>query len=226
MILSKKDLKFYIAEDAKRNGVSTNPIVCYVLAFTGREKYHIFRYLRCLRKCEYHLNNNHKIRYAFYLIKLSRLGLRYNIRIPINVCGYGLKIVHCAGGGGVLLNAEKIGNYCGFNAGVLLGNKDLIENKPIIGDYVSFAPGSKAIGKVIIGSNVLVAPNAVVIQDIPNNVTVGGIPAKIISEQGPWDLEKGVPKSEERRASEDNILNDNMSLLAMLKTLLKNESKK
>lgn len=100
MIFTKNDLKFYLKEDAKRNGVNTNPFVNYILTFAGREKYHIYKYLRCLRKCEYHLNNNNKIRYAYYLVKLSRLGLRYNIRIPVNVCGYGLKIVHCAGGGG------------------------------------------------------------------------------------------------------------------------------
>lgn len=223
MIKSKKDLKFYLQEDARRNGVNTNPFVNYILTFAGREKYHIYKYLRCLRKCEYHLNNNHKIRYAYYLVKLSRLGLRYNLRIPVNVCGYGLKIVHCAGGGGILLNAEKIGNYCGFNAGVLLGNKDLIGNKPIIGDYVSFGPGSKAIGKINIGTNVLVAPNAVVTKDVPDNVTVGGIPAKVISEKGPWDLTKGIPRSEEKRPLSDKHLRDDMSIITMFKTLLKNE---
>lgn len=196
MIKSKKDLRFYLQEDAKRNGVNTNPLIFFVLLLAGREKYHVYKYLKCLRKCEYHCNNQHKIRYAYYLLKLSRLGLRYNLRIPINVCGYGLRICHIAGGGGILLNAEKIGNYCGFNAGVLLGNKDDVANKPIIGDYVAFGPGSKAIGRINIGTNVFVAPNAVVTKDIPDNVTVGGIPAKIISEKGPWDLEPGNSRTE------------------------------
>lgn len=122
------------------------------------------------------------------------------------------------------MNAEKIGNYCGFNAGVLLGNKDLIENKPIIGDYVSFGPGSKAIGKINIGTNVLVAPNAVVTKDVPDNVTVGGIPAKVISDKGPWDLTKGIKLSEEKcSTNSDKQLRDDMSIIMMFKTLLRNE---
>lgn len=36
------------------------------------------------------------------------------------------------------------------------------------------------IGKVRIGNNVVVAPNAVVVKDIPDNAIVGGVPAQII----------------------------------------------
>ena len=36
------------------------------------------------------------------------------------------------------------------------------------------------IGRIKIGNNVIVAPNAVVINDVPDNVIVGGVPAKII----------------------------------------------
>lgn len=31
-----------------------------------------------------------------------------------------------------------------------------------------------------IGNNVTIAPNAVVVKDVPDNVVVGGIPAKIL----------------------------------------------
>ena len=113
-------------------------------------------------------------------MKIRRIGIRYNILIPPNVCGYGLKIGHLAGGGGVLLNAKKIGNYCGFNSGVLIGNKGGQENRPEIGDNVSFGPGAKAIGGITIGSNSFVAANAVVVKDVPANSIVGGVPAQII----------------------------------------------
>ena len=83
------------------------------------------------------------------------------------------------GWGGVILNACKIGNYCGFNCGVLIGQKKSTE-KPIIGDYVAFAPGAKAIGDITIGSHVVVAANAVVTKDVSEYSIVGGIPAKII----------------------------------------------
>ena len=79
-----------------------------------------------------------------------------------------------------MLNIKQAGNYCGFNAGVLLGNVGSQENRPILGDYVAFGPGAKAFGNLKIGSHVFVAPNAVVTKDIPSKCVVGGIPAKII----------------------------------------------
>ena len=63
-----------------------------------------------------------------------------------------------------------MGHYCGFNAGVLLGNVDSNDNRPIL-------------GKITIGNNVFVAPNAVVTKDVPDNVIVGGIPAKILKDK-------------------------------------------
>ena len=44
------------------------------------------------------------------------------------------------------------------------------------------APGAKLFGGIIIGDNVTIGANSVVNIDVPSNVTVGGIPAKIISE--------------------------------------------
>ena len=42
-------------------------------------------------------------------------------------------------------------------------------------------PGVKIVGNVCIGDGVVVGANAVVNKDIPSGVTVGGVPAKIIS---------------------------------------------
>ena len=118
--------------------------------------------------------------YYWYRFRQLRLGLRYNIKISPNVCGYGLRIIHLSGGGGVRIGAASCGNYCGFNAGVLIGTKDGDENRPVIGDHVAFGPGSMAFGRITIGSNVFVAPNAVVTKDVPDNCIVGGIPAKVL----------------------------------------------
>jgi len=185
MIKTKKDLKFYLKEDGKRNGFKSYwKYILYL--FASHEKACTYRYIRCLRKCEYHLNNSkgslwHKICYKYYDIKRIRLGMKYHIKISPNVCGYGLRIMHISGGGGVRIGAKRCGNYCGFNAGVLIGTKDGSENRPVIGDYTAFGPGAKAFGNLTIGSNVFVAPNAVVTKDVPDNAIVGGIPAKIIT---------------------------------------------
>lgn len=189
MIKSRRDLRFYIEEDAKRNGFSNiNTIAIYIryrlYLLAGVESAHVLRYLICLRKNEYYHNCSSnflmKIFYFLLKIKLSRLGLKYNIRIPINKVGYGLRIHHISGGGGCHLYCESMGNYCGVNAGVLLGNNKSSTDIPIIGDGCMFNVGCKVYGNIRIGKNVNIAANAVVTRDVPDNCVVAGIPAKII----------------------------------------------
>lgn len=187
MIETRKELNFYLSEDAKRNGVRAN-ILIIIKAWLGLENYCVFRYLRALRQCEY-LHNTHmsllKPFFYFYKIRLFMLGRKYNISIRMNSCGYGLRIMHLSGGGGVRIGAIKAGNYCGFNAGVLIGTNGSEKSRPTLGDHVAFGPGAKAFGKISIGNNVFVAPNAVVTKDVPDNCIVGGVPAKIIKEREP-----------------------------------------
>lgn len=185
MIKTRKDLQFYISEDKKRNLIPTSWMGYILHLLAGHENTAAFRYIKCMRHLEYHLNNAegnyyHKLLSYYYKIKHSRMGFRYNLNIRPNTCGYGLRILHLSGGGGVHLNIIRAGNYCGFNSGVLLGNKDSQENRPVLGDYVSFGPGAKAFGKIVIGNNVFVASNAVVVRDVPDNCIVGGVPAKIL----------------------------------------------
>ena len=185
MIKTKKDLLFYINEDAAANYLSNTSWIKYRLRlFAGSESAHVFKYLKTLRYCEFHFNNNgilHKLLYAYYKVKLHRLGFKYCIRIPINVCGYGLTIYHLAGGGGCFVNAKSIGNYCKLQTGILLGNTHQSEDeKPIIGHNVTFGPGAKVLGKVVVGDNCYIAANAVVVKDIPSNAFAAGVPAKVI----------------------------------------------
>lgn len=55
---------------------------------------------------------------------------------------------------------------------------------PTIGDNVFIGTNSCILGNVKIGNNVVIAAGAVVVHDVPDNVTVAGIPAKIIKEKG------------------------------------------
>lgn len=185
MIKTRKDLLFFLQEDAKRNGIS-NRMNYFFQLFVASENARVYHFLVCLRHCEYHYNNRHSvfhtILYYYYKFRTSVLGSKYHIKIPLNKVGYGLRIMHLSGGGGVLLNVEKAGNYCGFNSGVLLGSTD-DGGKPILGNFVAFGPGSKAFGGINIGDNVFVAPNSCVVKDVPSNVIVGGVPARIIKER-------------------------------------------
>lgn len=190
MIKTKKDLAFYLEEDRKRNNIPKKWSGYFLRLLAGSDHAVIYRYIKNLRHLEYHLNNSpkniiHKLFYYYYKFMHIRLGMKYNISIHPNTCGYGLRIMHLSGGGGVLLNIKSAGNYCGFNAGVLIGNNGSQENRPTLGNYVAFGPGSKAFGKIKIGNNVFVAPNAVVTKDVPDNCIAGGIPAKIIKRKEP-----------------------------------------
>lgn len=187
MITTRKDLRFYIQEDAKRNGYYKKHFAYWAGLLIGNENAYIFKYIKLLRHAEFHYNNRnifiHKCLFYFYKIRYKRLGVKLNISIHPNECGYGLRIMHLSGGGGVRLGAKKIGNYCGFNAGCLIGTNGPGDTRPKIGDYVAFGPGAKAFGNISIGDNVFVAANSVVTKDVESNRIVGGIPAKLIKER-------------------------------------------
>lgn len=78
---------------------------------------------------------------------------------------------------------ENVAVYQGVTIGSVRGNKVKC-GSPIIGNNVVISPGAKIIGKVTVGNNVFIAPNAVVISDIPDNATIGGIPARILNMNG------------------------------------------
>ena len=54
---------------------------------------------------------------------------------------------------------------------------------PVIGNEVWIGAGAFFVGKIIIGSNVIIAPNAFVIFDIPSDSIVIGNPAIIIPDK-------------------------------------------
>lgn len=75
------------------------------------------------------------------------------------------------------MNCIKVGENFTISSGCIVGKKGDNEHRAIIGDNVELAIGAKVIGKVAIGDNVIVAPNSVVIKDVPSDVAVSGVPA-------------------------------------------------
>lgn len=81
----------------------------------------------------------------------------------------------------MIVNSKaKIGKNLTIYSGVAVGRTD--DGVPTIGDNVFLGLGSKVFGGITIGSNVIVAPNAVVTKDVPDNCVVAGVPAKVIKE--------------------------------------------
>lgn len=81
----------------------------------------------------------------------------------------------------IFINAEKIGENLTVQQGVTIGNIKGSPHPPIIGNNVYFGAGSKALGNVKIGNNVIIGANSVVITSVPDNCTVMGVPARIVS---------------------------------------------
>jgi serine O-acetyltransferase len=80
----------------------------------------------------------------------------------------------------------RMGAHCNLSPMVVIGVGAIggTTGVPHFGDRVYIAAGAKIIGPIKIGSDVAIGANAVVVRDVPPGVTVGGVPAKIISRNG------------------------------------------
>ncbi|HET9596059.1 MAG TPA: serine acetyltransferase [Anaeromyxobacteraceae bacterium] len=98
--------------------------------------------------------------------------------------GPGLYVGHF---GGIFVHpAAVLGECCNLSQGVTIGEagRGSARGVPRIGHRVWIGPGAKVFGRVHLGDGCAVGANAVVNRDVPAGVTVGGVPARIISERG------------------------------------------
>jgi serine O-acetyltransferase len=97
--------------------------------------------------------------------------------------GPGFRIAHSAG---IVIGPKvKAGANLEVFQNVTIGGRDRERNgiiKPVIGDNVSVFAGAKVLGPVMLGSNVSVGANSVVMKDVADNLIVAGIPAVKIGE--------------------------------------------
>lgn len=175
MIGNKNDLEKYLNFDKKALGIEKEKP-----SFFGDE---IWKYEIELRKGEYLLNCRPllwKYRLLWSRFKLHYLGiLCCGYCIPYNVCEEGLALVHL---GPIIINpGASIGHNCRIHSGVTIGATNGSNKAASIGNNVFIASGATIIGEVKVGCNAAIGANALVIKDVPESVTVGGVPAKIIS---------------------------------------------
>jgi len=87
----------------------------------------------------------------------------------------------------VIIGPVKIGRNCNISHSVTIGRsyRGGVIGRPTIGDYVWIGSGAVIVGKVMIGNNVLIAPNSFVNFDVPDNSLVIGNPGKIFPKENP-----------------------------------------
>ena len=87
--------------------------------------------------------------------------------------------------------------------GVTLGGtgKDKGKRHPTIRQGALISAHSQLLGPIEVGMNTKVGASAVVVTDVPAEVTVVGIPAKVVRVKGKKDLERITNLEEQREAS-------------------------
>lgn len=107
-----------------------------------------------------------------------RIAAKRKIDLPVTTkVGYGLYLGHsmCM----VINGKSVIGNNVNLSQFLNIGSNN---GKPaVICDNVYIAPMVCLVEDVVIGENSRIGAGAVVTKDVPNNCTVAGVPAKIIS---------------------------------------------
>lgn len=176
IIQNKSDLKRFLKADFRRYGNTKIPlIVRWIIKDEMTKSMH---YLWVLRHTEYAVNTKSPFR-LLWILWYKRLSNLYRIYINLNCCDEGLRLVHL--GGGIYLNANKIGKSFTATSGVVIGKKGDNQNRPIIGDNVSFGIGSIAYGRIEIEDGAIITPNSVVIKNVPKYSIMSGVPAQLIN---------------------------------------------
>ena len=143
----------------------------------------------------FHILVFHRIAHFFYKHKflfmarlVSQIG-RFFTGIEIHPgarIGRRLFIDH--GMGIVIGETATVGNDCIIYHNATLGGtgKDKYKRHPDLGNNVIVGSGAKVLGPIKIGNNVKIGANAVILKNVPDNVTVVGVPG-VEKKLGNWD---------------------------------------
>ncbi len=135
----------------------------------------------------------HRIAHFFWRLGLKFLGRvisqvnRFMTGIEIHpgaTIGKGFFIDH--GMGVVIGETAEVGENCLLYHGVTLGGVSLEKKKrhPTLGNGVVIGAGAKVLGAIVLGDNVQVGANAVVLKDVPPNSVVVGVPGRVVVQDG------------------------------------------
>ena len=94
----------------------------------------------------------------------------------------GRRLVIDHGTGGVIGETAEIGDDVLIYQGVTWGGtgKDTGKRHPTIGNNVMISSGAKVLGPFKVGDNARIAAGAVVLEEVPSDATVVGVPARVV----------------------------------------------
>ena len=116
----------------------------------------------------------HNLKFLAKLINRF-IYLQFNCSIPYTTdIGNNVEFAH--GIGIVLQQNSSIGEGTVIYQHVTLGNG----MGPKVGKNCVIGTGACLLGDIVIGDNVKIGANAVVLDDVPDNCTVVGVPAKVV----------------------------------------------
>lgn len=138
--------------------------------------------IRMYRKAHFFYEHKH-----FFIARMisQRAARKTGIEIhPGAKIGRRLVIDH--GHGVVIGETAEIGDDVLIYQGVTLGGtgKDTGKRHPTIGNNVMISTGAKVLGPFKVGDNSRVAAGAVVLEEVPPDCTVVGVPARVVRRGG------------------------------------------
>ena len=112
------------------------------------------------------------------------VGTLARVALPLSAeIGGGLRVGRV---GGIRVAPDAyIGRDCDLAEGVTIAAAG---GAPWIGDRVQIGPGAKVIGPIRVGNDAAIGANAVVEADVPDGVTVAGVPARRVPGTGSHGL--------------------------------------
>jgi serine O-acetyltransferase len=128
----------------------------------------------------------HRI-YIPFLPRLISQSVRFLTGIEIHPCAQiGRRVFIDHGMGVVIGETSIIGDDVTIYQGVTLGGtgKEKGKRHPTIQNGVVIGTGAKVLGNIVIGQNSRIGAGSVVVQNIPPESTVVGIPGRIVTRNG------------------------------------------
>ena len=140
--------------------------------------YHSFKVMLSYRRAHKQYLKGHYFRARWISQRAARkTGIEIH---PGAQIGKGLFIDH--GNGVIIGETTIIGDNCTLYQGVTLGGtgKEQGKRHPTLGNNVMVSAGAKVLGSFSIGDNSKIGAGSVVLEEVPPNSTVVGVPGRVV----------------------------------------------